>query len=87
MEPAQFFQNSRARTLRIPREYASRFDLTKAIANNRAITSLDLSECPVRMLAAERACPGFFALKGQGKIINVALHIILSCVSFRERWK
>jgi hypothetical protein len=49
----QLLKTSRARHLRLPSEYASRLDVMKALANNRAITSLDLEKCQVCMRRAE----------------------------------
>jgi hypothetical protein len=46
-EALQWLKRSRARRLRLPAELASRLDVMEAIANNRAITTLDLSECEV----------------------------------------
>jgi hypothetical protein len=43
----QLLKGSRARRLRLPGEYGKRMDVMEAIANNRAITILDLSECEV----------------------------------------
>lgn len=48
-EIIQVLKNTRARKLTqcLPRDDGSRLDVMKAIANNRFITALDLSECVV----------------------------------------
>jgi hypothetical protein len=55
----QWIKNSRARKLRLPRDYAERVDVLEAVTNNRAIRTIDLSECAVRakeLFALHRAC-------------------------------
>jgi hypothetical protein len=46
-EVLQYFKNTRARKLVLPAAYASRMDVMEAVSNNRAITTLDVSECEV----------------------------------------
>jgi hypothetical protein len=50
-EFVRWIKNYRARTLRLPMEYSSELDVLKAIAGNRAITTLDAGDdtCMVRM--------------------------------------
>jgi hypothetical protein len=41
----RWMQKSTARKLCLPREFESRLDVIKAIANNHSITTLDVSAC------------------------------------------
>jgi hypothetical protein len=45
----EWLKNTRARKLRPVHEYPSHPDEMTTIASNRAITTLDVSECAVRM--------------------------------------
>lgn len=59
-EVLQWVKNSRARFLRLPGDYDdSRLDVMKALANNRAITTLDLSESEVSCIEMSTVCSVF----------------------------
>jgi hypothetical protein len=47
-EIIQWAKSSRARYLQLPASACDRLDVMKVIANNRSITTLDVSECEVR---------------------------------------
>jgi hypothetical protein len=51
-EILQSLKKSHARLIRLPANCASRADVMKVLAHNRAITTLNLSDCPVRLCIA-----------------------------------
>lgn len=47
--PLQRIKKSRAREFHLTREYGASLDVMEALAKNQAITTLDLTDCQVRL--------------------------------------